>query len=236
MIDILLPLGPGSWKGEDRELRYCIRSIERNAKNLRRVWIVGHCPRWLRETDTVRVARREEFASPKGSRISLKVMWAFEHLDMTDTVAFWNDDYLLTKDVDISAIPNFHAGRLWMARKTPWGALRRKTHAALEAAGLPTRHYDIHVPMLFERHKFLQLRDWWTKGYVGKSVYGNHYCESNRRRTSDCKLWKGWRDKVKRRSSERFVISYGNVALQRGLCSWLEANAPAPSPCEKNEQ
>jgi hypothetical protein len=236
VIDILLPLGPGSWKGQDSELRFCIRSIEKHAKNLRKVWVVGHCPSWLRETDTVRIAPRQEFDAPKGSRISLKVLWAFENLDMTNTVAFWNDDYLLTRRVDISVIPNFYSGKLWMARRTPWAALRRETHAALESAGLPTRNYDIHVPMLFERAKFLQLRDWWDKGYVGKSVYGNHFCESDRSKSSDCKLWRRWYCKAEKRYQKRFVISYGNTALKNGAGYWIEAKVPIPSKCEGDRE
>jgi len=232
MIDILLPLGPGSLNGDDRELRYCLRSIEKHAKGLRRVWIVGHRPRWGRESDAVRFVERAEFDAPKESRISLKVLWAFENLDVTETVAFWNDDYVLTKDTDLPLIPNYYSGGLWTKRRSPWGAARRATRAALIAAGLSARNYDIHVPILFEREKYIALGSWWSKGYVGKSVYGNHYCHSNSHATADCKLWRGWRSRVAKKTSRRFVVSYGDVAARRGLLGWLEQALPQPSAPE----
>jgi hypothetical protein len=232
MIDIVLPLGKGSCSS-DTELRIALRSIDRHAVNVRRVFVVGHRPEWFKDTDKFRSAKRPEFSLQKESRISLKVLWAFETLDTTDTVAFWNDDYVLTKNTDIASIPDLYSGCLWTKRKSPWGESRRKTSAALSEAGMPTRNYDIHMPMLFEREKFLSIRPWWGQGFTGKSVYGNHFCHEVSRRVSDCKLWTGWRRKVRRKTSNRFVISYGNAAARTGLLGWLSAQFSEPCEAEK---
>ncbi len=87
-----------------------LRSIQRHAMGLRHIWIVDHAPSWLREDDRVRIVPRREFRAPKASRIALKVQWAFERLDLTERVAFGNDDYVLLSDYDIRSIPDYYRG------------------------------------------------------------------------------------------------------------------------------
>ena len=46
MIDVVIPLGTGS-RWQDNELRYCLRSIEKNLSGVNEVVIVGEKPKWL---------------------------------------------------------------------------------------------------------------------------------------------------------------------------------------------
>lgn len=240
-IDVLLPLGPGShW--DNVELRMAIRSIERHAQGLRRIVVVGAIPQWLRETDRVLPVKRPEFKCNKASRISLKVQWAFEHLDLTDTVAFWNDDYILTRDVDIRTIRDYYHGSLRHPNaKTGWQRLLEHTASCLAAAGLPTRHYDIHVPILYERAKFLAINDWWERsrreppGLVAKSVYGNNHCHATAVRSPDAKLGANWRGRIDN-VTRLWVFSYGDEALRTGLADWLQQRFPEVSPSEAQPQ
>jgi orotate phosphoribosyltransferase len=232
-IDILLPLGNGS-KHQDLELRMALRSIRRHALGVRHVWIVGHVPAWLREDDRVRLAHRREFRGPKASRIALKVQWAFEHLDLTECVAFWNDDYILLKDYDIRSIPDYYRGDLWRTGPSGWHQLLRSTHQALREAGLLTRHYDIHVPIIYQRQKFLELTAWWSRGLVAKSVYGNHHCNAVAQTTRDCKLQAGWRERIDRVARQRWVLSYGDGALRTGFGDWLQERFSLPTAAERD--
>jgi SAM-dependent methyltransferase len=237
-IDILLPLGPGSRYG-DLELRIALRSIEQYASGLRRVVIVGHAPAWLRETDRVRIVRRKEWKCNKAARISQKVRWAFERLDLTDTIAFWNDDYALTNPVDIRRIPTYYRGQLWRTGRDGWATLLNHTATVLRDAGRPQRHYDIHVPILFEREKFLAINDWWDRsrndrrGYVMKSIYGNIHCHGTATTTKDCKVKVDWQKRIDRVAKRRWVISYGDAALGTGLDKWLKARYPTPTAAEQ---
>ena len=45
-IDIVYPLGTGS-KWQDSELRFSLRSIEKNFIDKGTVWVIGHKPDWL---------------------------------------------------------------------------------------------------------------------------------------------------------------------------------------------
>jgi SAM-dependent methyltransferase len=238
-IDILLPLGPGSRYG-DIELRIALRSIDQYASGLRRVVVVAsRVPPWLRETDQVKIVHRKEFRCNKAARISQKVRWAFERLDITETVAFWNDDYVLTAPVDIRRIPSYYRGNLWRSGRDGWATLLNHTASVLRDAGRPQRHYDIHVPILFERAKFLGINDWWDRsradrrGYVMKSIYGNIHCHGTSQTTKDCKVKADWKKRIGRVAKRRWVISYGDAALGTGLDRWLKSRYPKPSAAEK---
>jgi hypothetical protein len=236
-IDILLPLGPGS-RFNNLEARMAIRSIEQHAQGLRRIVVVGTIPPFLRETDRVQLVPMQEFRCNKASRISLKVKWAFEHLQLTDRVAFWNDDYLFVRDYDIRDIPNYYHGDLFRRPRNHWCRLLDHTGKTLAAEGFNAQHFDIHVPILYERDKFLAIADWWERGrrdklgLVAKSVYGNIHCHENAVPTADVKMQKNWRPRIDSLSPARWVISYGDGALRHGLGDWMQARWPATSNCE----
>ena len=238
-IDILLPLGRGS-QHDNLELRAALRSIERFATGYHRVVVVGAIPPWLRATDRVRPVPRSEFQGNKASRISSKVLWAFDELsDLTDTVAFWNDDYVLTRPCDVRTIADSYHGSLCHPHaKTHWQKLLEHTGAALAAAGIPNRHYDVHVPMRLERAKFQSLRQWWDRsrkdrlGYVMKSVYGNNWCHATAIASPDRKLGAEWQRRIDAEWTDRWVFSHGEDAMRAGFGRWLLTTFPDPTPAE----
>lgn len=236
-IDILLPLGPGSRYG-DLEIRMAIRSIEQHAIGLRRIVIIGAIPAFLRETDRVQLVSLPEFRANKASRISLKIQWAFEHLSLTDSVAFWNDDYLLLRDFDIRQIPNYYHGELWRNGRSSWHQLLQHTGEALRDAGYTARHFDIHTPILYERDKYLALADWWERsrrdkqGLVAKSIYGNIHCRGNAVSTNDAKFQSDWRQRIDNSARRRWIASYGDGALTAGFGQWMQVRWPEPSTAE----
>lgn len=236
-FDIVLPLGPGSQFG-NAELRYALRSIRKHAIGLRRVVVIGAIPGWLRETDRVQPVPLREFETNKASRIALKFRYAFERLDVTDTVAMWNDDYVMLRDQDIRTIPSIYRGGLWRRPTNGWKGLLRHTAEVLQAAGFTQRHFDIHVPILYEREKFLGINHWWDRsaadasGFVAKSIYGNIHCQ-DAIPGKDAKVQANWRQRVNaERVTRRWIFSHGDGALQTGLLDWLQARFPEPAPWE----
>lgn len=239
-IDILIPLGAGS-RHDDLELRYALRSIHAHATGVRCVWIVGRIPPWLHETDSLRLVPREEIDAPKASRISTKIEWACGNLDLTERFAFWNDDYLLVQDLDVRTIPAWYHGDLFRGQDSEgWQRLLNHTGEAMQAAGRPAKHYDIHVPMLIERQKYLALADWWARsrtdpdgGFTMKSVYGNHYCDAAAVPYEDAKLADKWPTRIDSLAVERPVISYGNPALEAGFGHWMRTRFPVAHAAEQ---
>jgi hypothetical protein len=236
-IDILLPLGPGSRYG-NVEVRMALRSIAQHAVGVRRVVVLGSIPAFLRSTKGFEFVPLREFKCNKASRISQKVLWAFQHLDLTPTIAFWNDDYLLLRNQDVRTIPNHCHGQLWRKPKNHWNRLLNHTGEVLRAAGFSTRHFDIHIPILYDREKWLAIFDWWERsrrdamGLVAKSVYGNIHCQGTEARANDAKLQANWQTRLDDLQGRRWVVSYGDRALAAGLAEWMLARFPEPSAAE----
>jgi hypothetical protein len=218
-----------------------LRSIERHAVGLRRVVVLGAIPSWLRETDRVQPVPLKEFQTNKASRISQKVLWAFEHLDLTPAIAFWNDDYLMLRAQDIRSIPAIYRKELWRRPSGGWRKLLRHTAQALHAAGFTQHHFDIHVPIVYDRDKFVGIRDWWERsrldalGYVAKSVYGNVVSVPHEKSVvlgRDSKVQGNWKGRIDDIAARRWVVSYGDGALQAGFADWMQSRFPDPTAAE----
>jgi hypothetical protein len=239
-IDIVLPLGSGS-QHNDIELRYALRSIQRHAVGLRRIVVIGTIPSWLVATDVVMPVAMKEFSANKAARIALKFRWAFEHLDVTNTVAMWNDDYLMLRQQDIRSIPPIYRGHLNRPNATKgWRRLLQHTAEALQAAAHGARHFDVHIPMLYEREKFLGMSDWWDRsakdpiGLVAKSLYGNLHYADTAVRGRDCKLHANWQHRIDTpQVTRRWILSYGDGALAAGFIDWMAGRYPEPGPWEQ---
>lgn len=243
LIDIFIPLGPGS-RYENIEIKYALRSIERYAIGWRKIWIVGTIPSFLHETDRIKLIQKKEYNHNKATRISRKVLWAFENLPMTNRIAFWNDDYLLINTIDVREILPYYRGTL-MRKITHtsggWHKTLNITANALLEAGLPARHYDIHVPILLDRNKFCALGEWWIRsrsaggmGFVMKSIYGNNYYKDTPFTTRDRKIQGNWsRDMIRSMiNNGRWLISYGDGALKTGLGTWMAEQFPEKCSAE----
>lgn len=181
---------------------------------------------------------REEAQGNKAYRIAAKVEWACRTLDLSETFAFWNDDYLLTHDIDIRHIPAWYHGDLFRAQDSEgWQRMLGKTGEALQAAGLSAKHYDIHTPMLFERGKFIAAVAWWDKSRVDsltmKSVYGNLYCDAYAVPYPDAKLAGQWPHRIDQLTADRPVLSYGDEALRANFADWMAAHYPDAHPAEQ---
>ena len=236
-IDILIPLGSGStWN--NNELRYALRSIEKYASGLGRVFVVGDNPGFL--TEKVIHISGGEIKSNKEARIAFKVMWAFQCTNISDDVAFWNDDYVLNAPVDIRTIDYFHCGDLAKHGgrfSASYMNSMNVTRERLLKFGKPTLDYDIHVPIIYNREKFLDLVDWWEAsthlpyGFVVKSTYANNVLTSAGPVLHDCKIRKchpGVDEQIK----DRWIFSYADSALRFGLKDWLSARFPEKSSFE----
>lgn len=243
-LDILIPLGDGSVWGNNNELRYCLRSIERYATGYDRIFIVGEDPGFLNGNGRVTFFPLPEIEANKEARIASKILRAFEETDIADDAVMFNDDYVLTAAVDLRTLPFYHRGELSLGIPSQGSVLYRAalgdTVRALRQAGRPTLHYDVHMPMILNRHKFIGLNDWWTRsekawqGFVCKSIYANNLDNIDSQFTVDCKLQFGHfpGDILDGIARDRWVFSYADGALTDSLKHWLAHRFPERSGSE----
>ncbi len=240
-IDILIPLGKGSTHN-NLELRYALRSIERYARGFARVVVAGEDPGFLNlGPRCVHIPLPERQDGNHESRIAQKLSAVLRTGRTSSHVAMWNDDYVLTKNVDVRVLPFYHKGTLRVLRQRSNDRYRRAlhlTHVTLQSVNLPRLNYDVHVPMLLQRDLFAWLQPWWDRssqtgcGLVVKSVYANHVLPTQGHEVADCKLREFDGATIQDRIGGRFVFSYSDSALLGGLDRWLGIAYPNRSVFE----
>lgn len=167
-MDIVIPLGTES-KWKDNELRFALRSIEKNLTGYRNVIIVGHCPPWIQNVVHI---KKDDRAGKKQFSIFQKTLEAFNHSETSDSILFWNDDHFLMNPIDVRDFRYWFDGTI-----DEWGqkAIGNYKGAINNTAGLPgiNRYYtDIHTPIIYQRAKFQALSQLdWSKEYVIKTAY-----------------------------------------------------------------
>jgi len=240
-FDILLPLGDGSRHG-NVELRFALRSIERHCRGYSKIVVVGIDPGFLAPHPRLKFVPRSDFPGNKEARIAQKLAWAFEHAVETGYAVLWNDDYVIQRRVDVRRLPFYHGLSLpESAARHNGGRYKRSlslTAEFLENAGRPAWNYDLHLPMIFNRERFLALDHWWrvsrrsSCGLVVKSIYANVHLDAPGPQTTDCKL-RWCRDgSFRARIARRWCYSYSDESLDSGLRAHLEAEFPRRSEFE----
>lgn len=243
-IDAVIPLGRGS-PFRNAELRYCLRSLERHAKGIQRVVIVGNDPKFL-SSRGVKHVHCPYFDTNKEARIALKVLWAFQNVDLSDEILFLNDDYVFLQAFDAKKVRPYQKGPLSESARPREGKERTTyqktllaTHEALKGAKLPAWHYDLHVPIRYRRDKFVALQPWWDKsrstkdGLVAKSLYGNNVFKPvPGPRWTDLKTAASSEADILKKTEGRWVFSYSDRAMYGGLEKVLHSWFPDKSRFE----
>lgn len=152
--DVVLPCRPG----DNRELRYALRSIDRNF-DYHHIWIVGSWPAWLRLDHPRLTAVKRPTLTPKYRTTRAHYRWACENPDVTDPWVMWNDDFYLLHPLD--TLPPIHRGRcdivtpMFAAWHSKWAIGLRETEKRLKRMmpGAVLYNYDIHTPLLVHKRQ-----------------------------------------------------------------------------------
>ena len=233
MIDVVIPLGTGSvW--QNTELRYCLRSIEKHLKGYGKIIIVGEFPSWLKECYHIPVKDNEAYAV-KAKNIFNKIIKSFEK--STDTIIFFNDDHFLLQDVQAADFPYHHKGTLAEGKQsTTYQKFKDNTRELLESLGKEIYNFDTHCPIVYEKSKFLELKQFdFNKPYcyVIKSLYCN-FNGITGEYFKDCKINERLsKEQVLNAINNRHYFSMGENGISKGLLDVLEELYPNKSKYEK---
>lgn len=177
MTSIVYPLGNGS-RLNDAELRYSLRSVEKNLSGYGKVFIVGRKPTWIHNITYIEA--KDQFEVPDRN-IMTKIMKACESPEVSETFLYMNDDHFLMHEFEIDKFPFFYSETIeaYLQRRgmDGYGQRVRNTYDYLSKNDLPTKYFDSHTPILIEKKRFKEIMnkvDWNKKyGFVIKSLYAN---------------------------------------------------------------
>lgn len=175
MMDVFYPLGTGS-KFDNFELRMSLRSMEKHLSNYGDVWIIGERPEWIQNVNWVDLT---DYWKVPDHNIMLKTVGV---LQLVDRVLAFADDHYLLADFDAEAFPYFYDDTLdYFVKKRgldAYGKRANNTLKHLKANNLPTKHFDIHTPIIYNRTPFFEnvvSLPWELskEGFILKSAYAN---------------------------------------------------------------
>ena len=167
-MDYVYICGPG----ESEELRYSIRSVEKNAA-VDSIWVVGQSPDWYcgNKID-VPYTRGNKY---RNARSNLKAIT--ESKDISDPFVLMNDDFFIVRKQ--TRVGYNHGGLLKdrvllyqeIAPHSSYTAMLNETYFWLIRNGIKDPlDYELHVPMVMEKDKLFRALG---SGVLWRSTYGN---------------------------------------------------------------
>lgn len=176
MIDIVIPLGPGS-KWEDNELRYSLRSFEKHLHGIGRVFVIGRTPDWM--TGVNFISHPDIYTIPC-INTTYKILTACHDPRVSENFLLSNDDFFLLKDHWADLFPYYWRNDLLfhIDKLDPKGSYRRSrifTAQALQEKGFGIRSFEVHCPFRINKNEFLKMSNIfdWQNGLLPRSLYGN---------------------------------------------------------------
>lgn len=235
---IVIPLAANGFgsRWNDTELKYCFRSIEKHLSGYGDVFLVGHCPSWVRNVILIPVTDGDQ-TYEKEKNIFNKIMLACNDERVTEDFLFMNDDHFLLKDYVAGEFPYYCYVNLayHLERLDQYGNSVVNTVTEVPA---DWPYFDIHAPILYNKTilKGLQRYDWNKKyGYCIKTLYMyNHPPPFTATEYEDLKIDEVISSAIiKKRLEGRSWFSMGNRAREGGIGKVLEELYPKKSKYER---
>jgi hypothetical protein len=154
-VDVVYPLGSGS-RWDDNELRFSLRSIDKNFLDLGRVFVVGECPAWLDANEVVHIQAQDRRRWPKDANIIDKVLLACGQT--TPRFLRMSDDQVVLQPVASEEMPPYGTRQdaLGERPKKGWPVRMWHTRKWLIENGYASHNFDLHLPMIVDAKKFAQ--------------------------------------------------------------------------------
>lgn len=237
MNDIVIPLTKS--RTDFLDLRYALRSIEKNVLNYNEIVIVGEKPSWIQgvihipHSDVSDVRFKER-------NILRKIYASCIKSNLTENILFSNDDIFLLKEMDASDYPYYYKGTCEesvLSNKSTYKITMKRTMRLLKDRNFPDMNYDAHCPIIYNRRTFLNTFDQvdfeTPYGYGIKTLYSSF----NRVKgvpVEDLKISrKITKEEVEEKCKDRQFVSCSDAALKTGLGEYLNELFPKKSTYEK---
>ena len=163
---------------EPYELRYSLRSLKNFPHD--KVWFFGGEPAFLKPDRIVYVKQK---GGTPWARVSYTLRKVCENPEVSEDFYLFNDDFFIMKPLE-NYQPRYNGSLYQHAREieerhngkiSGYTAHLRETARALEEKGYSTLNYAMHVPMLINKKKALEVLDEFPNIPMFRSLYGNKF-------------------------------------------------------------
>lgn len=161
------------------EVRYSLRSVVKNM-TYKSVWFYGGCPERITPDHYVRFTQHGD---SKWSRVLETIKCICMNDDITEDFWLFNDDFFLLKKLT-STEPLVQGSLAYRCQRikqennnmpSAYSNNLMSTLAVLKANGCDRLDYALHVPMLINRRKALQVINKFPQCPMFRSLYGNYW-------------------------------------------------------------
>lgn len=180
-MDLVYVLGSGS-RWNDNEIRFSLRSVEKNLLGIGNVYVIGENPGFFSQ-NVIHIYHDDPLGSMNADgNMALKILRACEEKKLSNDFLFMNDDFIVNRPIVVSDILWLHKEDMDNRPEKYWNNRLyrnrlRRTYEILKEKGLPTIQYDYHAPMLMNKHEFPKVMQHFDFrediGYTFRSLYGN---------------------------------------------------------------
>lgn len=223
----------------NEELRYSLRSVEKNWSQHGNIWFFGGCPKDLSPDFWVPV---DMILPGKWENTHRQMRIICECDEITDDFWFFNDDFFVMKPTT-EDLPQQYNGTLQdVIREVEsyskdestmyWTNQLRVLIDWAGHEGCGTVNYEVHKPMLINRKKMLDVMDKYPDVLFTRSLYGNYY-KIGGEDTGDIMIkhpddWIGW---VKKQSP-MFLSTTEESFADGEIGEYIRSRFPNPSRWE----
>lgn len=157
-----------------QELKHSMRSIKNVTNWSGEVFVCGETEKWF--SDKVHIIRADK-SNTKWIDQEYKLRAICNDTRVSDDFIYFNDDFYIMEPTKITPL---YDGELELYdRPSNWLKAKTDTRKLLEEMGKPYLNYDIHVPIVFNKAKLLDILDRLEERretrLQPRSLYGNIY-------------------------------------------------------------
>lgn len=229
----------GKW-GSHECLRYSIRSVSKNFKDLGRIVIVGTKPDWIQNIHFIPCD--DPFKKNKDANITNKLLLAASQDWITSDFVNISDDNVIIHPINLSFFRaytiNSDLRRMERGRGiSKYGLRVKNTISALKNNGIENPNfYDCHIPMLINKEKFKEIFEKYDRGLCANTIYYNNLINNGEQPVENVRAFirKGLpMSKIITECRGKLFLGYQRRGLNNNLKTYLKQRFPEKSIYEK---
>ena len=160
------------------ELRYSLRSVEENF-SYKDVWFYGGCPSSLSPDHFVKVRQN---APTKWENVRNMMLLVCKNEEITGHFWLFNDDFFILKPTKENMLPKYDgtlSSKIQEVKDkthgegSEWSENLERLRKLLLKEGKTEYCYAVHVPMLIDRHKMVEVLEKYPHEPMIRALYGN---------------------------------------------------------------